>query len=190
MLNREEKIQANHLSKYTLLPTVLVIMKHASKVIIFLVINFCTLIKCISLNYNENDNHRQLRQVPTVSPQVQAALRIVPEWIRNYLAWHKEQRLHHLNDPDTKFLTVTCHKGYSCGGLSDRMRPLPYFILAANRTGRGAFLQPLNFIIKTIIVLFIHWQKFSLEDFLVPPEGGLDWTLPKEFEDLGGMYLN
>lgn len=138
---------------------------------IYIFISLCAMIQCIPLSdSSEQNNHHQLRRVPTVSPQVLAALRTVPEWIRNYAAWHKEQRLHHLHDPETKFLTVTCHKDYGCGGLSDRIRPLPFFILAANKTGR---------------VLFIHWQKFSLEDFLVPPEGGLDWTLPKEFEDLG-----
>jgi len=116
------------------------------------------------------DHHRKLQSTERVAAAVQSSLNIVPDWIKNYVEWHKDQRLNHLHDPDTKFLTVTCHRNYACGGLSDRLRPLPYFILAANKTGR---------------VLFIKWQKFSLEDFLVPPLGGLDWRLPKEFDDLG-----
>ena len=117
------------------------------------------MIQCIPLSdSSEENNHHQLRRVPTVSPQVLAALRTVPEWIRNYAAWHKEQRLHHLHDPETKFLTVTCHKDYGCGGLSDRIRPLPFFILAANKTGRGAFFLFLS--ILHIIFITHHYSSF------------------------------
>lgn len=142
-----------------------------------------TVVFLISLPYNNNTyiesgGHRQLQSITRSQSQniqpasisVQNSLRLVPEWVRSYAVWHQEQLRYHLNDPSTKFLTVTCHKDYACGGLSDRLRTLPYFILAANKTGR---------------VLFIHWQKFRLEDFLVPPAGGLNWTLPEEFEDLG-----
>ena len=79
---------------------------------------------------NENYNHRKLqkqniRGKPRLLTKIENSLWDVPEWIRIYVAWHREQRLHHLHDPETKFLTVTCHKKYACGGLSDRLRSLP-----------------------------------------------------------------
>ena len=37
---------------------------------------------------------------------------------------------------------------------------------------------------KMNLVLLIKWQKYELEDFLLPPKGGLDWRLP-EGMDIG-----
>jgi len=96
---------------------------------------------------------------------VDSALRNVPEWINEYIKWHGEQRLQ--KDPSTKYLVLACHRGFACGGLSDRLQSLPYFLLAAYKTKR---------------LLFIKWEKFELSDFLTPPPGGLDWRLPSEIE--------
>ena len=126
-----------------------------SKNVVSFLISIFTVIQCSPPNHNENDNNRQhgtIRKVSRISPLVQRSLRVVPEWVRNYVQWHKEQRLNYLNDPNTKFLTVTCHKDFSCGGLSDRLRPLPYFILAANKTGRGK--------------IFLHFFKFHINSIL------------------------
>lgn len=147
----------------------------AIKTVIYILFSVSAVFLFIQM-YNdsrENYNHRQLQSISAEaiqSDRVRQSLKDVPDWVQTYVAWHKEQRLHHLHDPETKFITVTCHKNYACGGLSDRLRALPYFLLAAHKMQR---------------VLFIHWQKFSLEDFLVPPVGGLDWRLPEEFQDLG-----
>jgi len=85
------------------------------------------------------------------------------------MEWHRDQRLYHMNDPSTKFLTLACHRDYPCGGVSDRLRPLPYFLLAAYKMKR---------------VFLIKWEKYQLEDFLLPPEGGLDWRMPADMEDM------
>jgi len=87
----------------------------------------------------------------------------IPQWARDYIAWHSIQRKYHLNDPSTRFLTVACHNPGFCGGISDRLKSMPYYIEVANQTRR---------------VLFIKWQKYNLEDFLLPREGSLDWRLP------------
>ena len=88
---------------------------------------------CVKVNCddsNESSNHRRLQNIrgrprPRLLSKVENSLWDVPEWVKKYVAWHKEQRLSHLHDPNTKFLTVTCHKKYACGGLSDRLRSLP-----------------------------------------------------------------
>ena len=133
-----------------------------------------TVVFLFALSHDKNKNtcdassgHRQMQIIKLSQPQntqsasifVQNFLRLAPEWVSSYAAWHQEQLCYHLNDPSTKFLTVTFHKDHACGELSDRLRALPCFALAANKTGR---------------ILFIHWQKFRLDDFLVPPIGGLN----------------
>lgn len=90
-------------------------------------------------------------------------LAAIPQWLRDYISWHSTQRKYYLDDPSTKFLTVACHNPGFCGGIADRLKSIPYFIEVANTTRR---------------VLFIKWQKYNLEDFLLPLEGGLDWRLP------------
>ena len=104
-----------------------------------------------------------------IGSDVQEALENVPDWVKEYTQWHNIQRRDHMNDPDTKFLTIACHEGRMCGGISDRLRTTPFFLLLAKKLNR---------------VLLIKWQKFDLESFLIPPDGGIDWRLP-EGMDIG-----
>jgi hypothetical protein len=100
----------------------------------------------------------------------------LPEWMSTYAKWHARQRrqFDHDGDEEVLFMVVVCLKGTECGGVSDRIRSLPYWLVLAERTGR---------------VLLIHWnKKYALEDFWMPPRnkgggggGGLDWTIPKHF---------
>jgi len=122
------------------------------------------------INVNCEDFH-QLDLRSRMSSPVRTALQNVPEWLNEYIKWHGEQRLQ--NDPSSKYLVLGCHKDYACGGLSDRLQSLPYFLLAANKTER---------------LLFIKWEKFELTDFLTPPPGGLDWRLPDGI-DIGKPHL-
>ena len=48
---------------------------------------------------------------------LQTNLAALPQWLRDYIAWHAEQRQNHLNDNSTKFLTVACHNPGFCGGI-------------------------------------------------------------------------
>jgi len=102
-----------------------------------------------------------------ISPEIEDALNHLPDWLNKYVQWHADQRRRHLYSPETKYLTVACFRNGFCGGLSDRLRPLPYFLFFAYKTNR---------------VLFIKWQKFQLEDFLLPVVGGLDWRLPDDID--------
>ena len=65
-----------------------------------------------------------------------------------------------------KFLIMQCigSVDYRCGGLSDRLRILPYMLRLAYETKR---------------ILLIYWTKpTSLEEFLLPPTGGINWRTP------------
>ncbi|MGV7235835.1 MAG: hypothetical protein ACQ9ET_06185, partial [Nitrosomonadaceae bacterium] len=71
---------------------------------------------------------------------------------------------------DINFLISTCLKGVVCGGTSDRLQDMPYNVLLANQTNR---------------VLLIRWEiPAPLENFLVPPTGGIDWSITDELYDM------
>ena len=99
--------------------------------------------------------------------KVDEAMSRLPEWLQHYFQWHAEQR----RNPtvDTKYIVITCIGDERCGGLSDRLRPLPYFLLVANATQR---------------VLLIKWTKpHDLSQFLMPARD-VDWRLPIEDDDI------
>jgi hypothetical protein len=91
----------------------------------------------------------------------------IPLWMKRYFAWHRSERskLTPDNWQTKRYLILRCLRdGSPCGGASDRLGPLPYLIMLANRTNR---------------LLFIYWtHPAPLEEFLVPPAGGMNWTLP------------
>jgi hypothetical protein len=87
--------------------------------------------------------------------------------MKRYFAWHRSERskLTPENWEAKRYLILRClREDKLCGGASDRLGPLPYLLMLANRTSR---------------LLFIHWtHPAPLEEFLVPPAGGMNWTLP------------
>ena len=92
----------------------------------------------------------------------------LPKWMKDYFVWHREQRkqITQYNWLDFKFIIMTCLQGdATCGGASDRLRPLPFLVRVAAETKR---------------VLLINWDRPALlESFLLPPAGGVDWRTPK-----------
>ncbi|KAL3930563.1 MAG: hypothetical protein SGBAC_011710, partial [Bacillariaceae sp.] len=96
---------------------------------------------------------------------------MLPNWIQSYKIWHKRQRRRYDREgaTDVNFLVVACLKRAKCGGLSDRVRSIPYWLVLAEKTDR---------------VLLIHWtKKYKLEDFWIPPSTNeaLDWRLLDEW---------
>lgn len=94
----------------------------------------------------------------------------LPDWIQNYIHWHREQRSKFpgnklFTDPAApKLLIRTCYT--LCGGLHDRLGKLPWDLYLANQTNR---------------VLLMHWcTPAPLPEFLLP--NLLDWTVPDEQE--------
>ena len=52
-----------------------------------------------------------------------------------------------------------------CGGTADRLKPLPWAVRVAYQTHR---------------ILLIRWTRPArLEEFLLPPQGGVDWRVPE-----------
>mmetsp|Transcript_7887 Transcript_7887/g.19018 ORF Transcript_7887/g.19018 Transcript_7887/m.19018 type:complete len:882 (-) Transcript_7887:30-2675(-) len=92
----------------------------------------------------------------------------IPKWMKKYFRWHREQRNTMLNPDNWKsmrLLIMECLDTHeSCGGTSDRLKPLPSLIRMAHISNR---------------FLLIHWTRpAKLEEFLLPPKGGMDWRVP------------
>ncbi len=97
--------------------------------------------------------------------RVQPSMQNLPMWLQNYFSWHREQtETDNSTSNATKYMVVTCLDYDKCGGFSDRLRALPFFLLAGNVTQRA---------------ICIHWTKpYGLEEFFEPPPGGIDWRCP------------
>jgi hypothetical protein len=90
---------------------------------------------------------------------------LLPAWLQEYFGWHHQKRaqLTAENWKEHKYLIMSCLKGHKCGGVTDRLRPLPALLRAAYNTRR---------------LLLIYWeQPFALEELLVP-SGRFDWCVP------------
>ncbi len=111
-----------------------------------------------------NELHRPVSQILS-NPKL-------PDWVRKYAKWHAQQRKQYFDDmranatSDVRFLISRCLSNDHCGGASDRLQDIPYNIMLANQTNR---------------VLLVRWEKpAKLENFLIPPEDGIDWTVPDD----------
>ena len=91
----------------------------------------------------------------------------LPSWIKAYLNWHKHKRKHWKTDDfkSERWMIMQCLEyERRCGGAADRIKTIPTLLKMAYETHR---------------ILLIRWTKpATLEEFLVPPEGGVDWRVP------------
>ena len=113
----------------------------------------------------------------------------IPDWMDDLL--QNQPVVNHsaiFEDPNSKYIILACHyyncwKGQdacereACGGITDRMWQIPYYLWLAHQTGR---------------YFLIRFSKpHPLERFYSPPRGGFDWRLPAgtfiddEFERYG-----
>ena len=99
--------------------------------------------------------------------RVPDAMDQLPIWLKEYIAWHKIQTQTRSNN--TKYVVIFCPKDF-CGGLSDRMRPIPFFLLFASMVSR--------------VFCIYYEQPQTLENFLEPPSNGIDWRCPAEVGSL------
>ncbi len=110
---------------------------------------------------------------------------MLPSWLKEYILWNRRNMRNnncarmrnnttnvecegdHVED-HVKYLVMTClPKDSQCGGLSDRLRILPFYLLAANMTSRR---------------LCIYWKRpFPLEEYLQPTAHGIPWSCPPHF---------
>ncbi|GFH50743.1 hypothetical protein CTEN210_07219 [Chaetoceros tenuissimus] len=109
--------------------------------------------------------------------KVPSSLAALPNWLQEYIAWNQNERA--TKDPkDLKYIVMKCTKSQTrCGGFSDRLRPLPFYLLLAQKTNR---------------ILCIYWDRpMRLEHYLQVPKNGLDWACPSDFEgDTGSRDVN
>jgi len=90
----------------------------------------------------------------------------LPNWMLDYMKFHDEHRsrlANYTSSVDIKYLVVRCLEREVCGGFSDRMKAMPFYIMVASLTKR---------------ILLIHWTKpTELEHYLIPPTDGIDWRI-------------
>ncbi len=95
----------------------------------------------------------------------------LPEWMKRYLRWHTYMKSQLANETiangpnPIKVIVMQCLESDDhCGGVSDRLKPLPFMLRHAYYTKR---------------MLLIYWNRPRiLEAFLLPPKGGMDWRVP------------
>mmetsp|Transcript_43618 Transcript_43618/g.105767 ORF Transcript_43618/g.105767 Transcript_43618/m.105767 type:complete len:553 (+) Transcript_43618:141-1799(+) len=98
----------------------------------------------------------------------------MPVWMKEYMDWHQDQRRKYLNseywDTKLKYMIISCVDDMrKCGGTSDRLKPIPTMIRAAAMSKR---------------LLLVYWNRpCALEEFLLPPVGGIDWRVPDWLRD-------
>jgi len=112
----------------------------------------------------------------------------LPSWIDRFLQSQPALAMPAiLADPNEKFIVMTCHKFKhtfyeACGGFTDRLFLLPYYVWLAHKSGRRLLIK--------------YSKPMPLEVFLVPPPapGGFDWRLPDglypEFDRAWAAYAN
>ena len=106
--------------------------------------------------------------------RVKSALTSLPKWLQEYFAWHRNQTqksdIQRVESEATRYLVISCVANDGCGGFSDRLRPLPFYLLLASRLDR---------------VLCIYWSRpFGADSFLQPLQSGMNWRCPADFEPL------
>lgn len=93
--------------------------------------------------------------------------KVLPKWMKDYFSWHRQEmkKLRKDNWKEFRFLVMRClGRDNKCGGTADRIKTIPYVVYWAARTRR---------------ILMIYWSRPAhLEEFLLPPEDGIDWRIP------------
>ncbi len=146
-------------------------------------------------NGNGNGDHTDTADTDTAfltmygKHRFQESFDALPRWLQDYFTWHRAQTSSLSSfssssaaaNANTKYVVLLClPKDTLCGGLSDRLRPLPFYLFVAKHTNR---------------VLCIYWEKpFGLEEFLQPiggtddndidGMGGIDWRCPNQVREL------
>ena len=107
---------------------------------------------------------------------------LIPDWLKEYFAWHQQERarLTESNWKDGRYLLPVAPRISKSGGMTDRIRPLPAYLRLAAQTKR---------------LLMIYWERpCALEEFLLPPKGGLDWRVPpfmlEQVQRFGNHFSN
>lgn len=107
---------------------------------------------------------------------------LLPKIFQDYFIWHYTQLQQLYKNPNLvstkRYVIMECHYnkgkgdiyGNQCGGISDRLTPLPMALYLAYLNKR---------------IFFISWNRpFGLEEYLEPPPSVvLDWRMPQFIYD-------
>ena len=118
------------------------------------------------LRFHSNNSVSPLLNFQPDIPLWKTSDSVIPGWLKSYFEWHQKQKvlLNPSNWEQQKYLVVRCLRDDSCGGTADRLLTIPTLLKVCAKYHR---------------LLLIYWERpAKLEEFLVPPEGGLDWTVP------------
>lgn len=131
-------------------------------------------------HFNVDEDRLLYAKFPNASetPNLWKSSQKIPKWMKKYFHWHRAQRVTMLNPENWKnmrLLLMECLDTHeSCGGTSDRLKPLPALIRMAQSSNR---------------FLLIHWTRpAKLEEFLLPPRGGMDWRVPDWLRKFSSSY--
>ena len=106
-------------------------------------------------------------QPPVGNVSIWSQSKVLPNWAKEYFDWHNwvRQNLTEENYRKFRFLILICPSSErTCGGTADRLQPIPFLLRIAKKTNR---------------IILIRWERpCALENFLLPPLGGLDWRVP------------
>lgn len=116
------------------------------------------------IDYRRSNLMKSAKKISMTSPVPQRSENRIPTWMKEYFEWHSDQRNKLDAGNAVPVLVVRCLKGDRCGGTADRMQPLVIYILIASKLKR---------------LLLFYWERpCRLEEFLIPPVGGMDWRIP------------
>lgn len=120
--------------------------------------------------YHEMLRHVNVSQIEKLRNDL---IEPLPKWVKEYASWHAQVRSSGFKNNNTKILLVSIEDHHS-GGLADRLRSLPFLLWEAIRTER---------------VFLIQWTNpCAMEEFLLPPLGGIDWTVPRDFDTSDAVW--
>jgi hypothetical protein len=93
----------------------------------------------------------------------------LPKWMKDYFEWHgiHKQTMNETNWQSYQYMVLKC-TSLRCGGTSDRLKPIPYFLRLAYETER---------------IFLIRWNRpCRLEEFLQPHI--VNWSVPSWLESI------
>mmetsp|Transcript_20783 Transcript_20783/g.60474 ORF Transcript_20783/g.60474 Transcript_20783/m.60474 type:complete len:439 (-) Transcript_20783:443-1759(-) len=137
--------------------------------------NYLAIVLSPHPSFKYRQHHAQLHAAANAS--LVAALqeeltRSLPAWISDYARWHARVRA--VGAKEATPLLIVSVQDHHSGGLADRLRSLPFFVWEAARAKRLILMQWAN--------------PCPLEEFLLPPLGGIDWTVPAELDQSNAVW--
>ena len=87
-------------------------------------------------NHDEIQNENSAYLTMYGNHRVQSSMAALPIWLQEYIIWNQKQR-RRKDIQNVRYLIVQCKYGKGpFGGISDRLRALPFQLLLAQRTNR------------------------------------------------------